>query len=1063
MYSSNQKGGFPITINFYTKNRALYKIRTNSKNALSSILVNFEKNPRYKNEAKVKSKYFINGKEIRKNQLLEEILKQNSQESLSNFDQTELSIELEDMHYNGDSLFQNYKKVIQPKSNPFSLYIYSPKEKTITMKTFPDKTITLFELQKFNEGSAFCNSYYNLYISGGNDNNKDFWMINNNNYEIKKKNMPTGKKNHSMIYLNFNGKDEWVFMVGGIDKKSFYFDLKKNYFINWGETNENHIKPALIQVGEYLYIFDSINLRKNYFERTKIISPPNRKWEKIVPELDNKIISTFPSNFGVSYDSKGNILFLGGDNINTVNNTYIYEPGKNSIILSQNGTNDNVILDDKTFYKLTNKYSVGIPYKLNEVKELCVIDKEDQSIIKISLENTSDNNKFSVITDIIFDEKIKYVNSDKGDIIIKTTEKEMDDNVYDFELPKKTNQLNNNNNLYNQKYDQNNFLQNIPLNPLICDNCITRNNFVCQCCHNTFQRGNYNYQMNYDFNYNQSGESNFIPTKENPRIIAAQDEYFPTLSSSYQKFLKNNQMKNKTTTYNKVYNKNYNRARDKAKVEITYDEYSPLKVDYELNKPGSAIKKYVYIKKEKEEIKKNEEENYNKIENKNIENKNLENKNIENKNLENKNIENQNIENQNIENKNIENKNIENKNIENDVVEYKNYENNEQENKDDDLLINDEQNQHQQQNEVIIEENHNIESNYNEDIEGQPEQQYIDENEIGNENIEEDHEKQINTEENNQKVNDVNDGEFIDMEEQQIEHIKNDEENIEQLEHEHIEEKGEYHEETDLKEENNNIINQNKDIINGELPKDSLEFNDAGKIHEEQNNLKIQQELDFNNQEINNQNQEINIQENKNDNINDNIDDNINDNNVIRDGEEFHSMNENEENIENVEEQNNSVQHIENGNNEEMYENGNEIKFDGDENIENNVEENEEQINNEDDENKIVEYEGEGGEMNVEEVEVQEENNGEEGEMNGNEEEMNYIEGDEEEMNYEEEGEEMNVEEGNEEEGEEEMNYEEEGEEGNNSMIENNVENDEHENEQNNENNEGEGEGENYE
>ena len=1055
MYSSKQKGGIQITINFYTKNRTLFKIRTNPKNTLNSILVNFEKNPRYKNEAKVKSKYFLNGKEIRKNQLIEEILKQNSQESLSSLDQTELFIELEDKHFNGDSLFHNYKKIILPKSNPFSLYIYSPKEKIITMKTFPDKTIKLFELQKYNEGSSFCNSYYILYISGGNDNNKDFWMINNNTYEIKKKNMPTGKKNHSMIYLNFNGKDEWVFMAGGNDKKSLYYDLKKNYFINWGETNENHIKPALIQVGEYLYIFDSINLRKNYFERTKIISPPNRKWEKIVPEIDNKIISTFPSNFGVSYDSKGNIIFLGGDNINILNNTYIYEPGKNSIILSQIGTNDNLLLGDKTFYKLNDKYSVGFPSKLNEVKEICVVDKEDQSIIKISLENTSDNNEFKVISEITFDEKNQYFNRDNGDIIIKTSEKGINDNFYDFEEQKKDNQLNNkNDNLYNQKYNgQNNLIQGYSLNPLICDNCINRNNFICQCCHNPMQIDNYKSQINYkfqkdhnqneyinnyNFNYNQNNEPYFIPTKENPRIIVSQDEYFPTLSSSYQKMLKENKMKSttSTTTYKKVYNKNYNRVRDKAKVEITYDEYSPLKVDYVLNKPGSEIKNYIYERKEKKEIKKTEEENYNKK-----------------------------------ENKNIENKNLNNRNIENDVVEYKNFEKNEPENKDDDLYISDEQNQHQ--NEVIIEENHNnIESNYNEDLDGQPEQHYVEnENVKGHEilgkGLEQYKEKQINGDNNGQQINKE---EFIDVDEQHIDHRENDEDNIEQLEHEHIDEdKGEYNGETDLKEDNNNIINQNKGIINGELPKDSLEFNDAGKIHEAHNNLKMQQELDFNRQEINDHIQEINIQENKNDNIND-----INNDNVIRDGEEFHSMNENEENVENVEEQNNSVQQIESGNNEEMYENGKEIKFDKEnENMEFNGEENQENINNDDEENKIVEFQGEGedeGEegMNVEEVEVQEENNGEEGEMNGNEEEINLIEGDEEEMNYEEEGEEMNYEEGNEEggeeemnyeeEGEEEMNYEEEGEEGNNSMIENNIENDEHEHEQNNDDNEGEGE-----
>ena len=47
--------------------------------------------------------------------------------------------------------------------------------------------------------------------------------------------------------------------IRGEDKKSFYYDLNKNYFINWGDTNEIHLKPALIKISEYLYIVDSIN------------------------------------------------------------------------------------------------------------------------------------------------------------------------------------------------------------------------------------------------------------------------------------------------------------------------------------------------------------------------------------------------------------------------------------------------------------------------------------------------------------------------------------------------------------------------------------------------------------------------------------------------------------------------------------------------------------------------------------------------------------------------------------------------------------------------------------
>ena len=264
MYSSNKNIGFPVTIIYFTKNRLLYKDKSFSKNTFNSILENFKKNPVYKSEAKLKNIYLLNGREIRNNQLLEELINQNEPQSLSTIKEAEISLELEDLVYNGDSTYQCYQKIIQPKFNPFGLYIYSPKEGTICSYTYPEKTINLFELNKINEGSAYCNSYNDLYISGSNEyNNKGFLIINNSNYEIKKKNMPTNKNNHSMIFLNFNKNEQWIFIVGGNDKKTFYYDLKKNYFINWGDTNETYTKPALIHIGEYLYIFDPINYRKN--------------------------------------------------------------------------------------------------------------------------------------------------------------------------------------------------------------------------------------------------------------------------------------------------------------------------------------------------------------------------------------------------------------------------------------------------------------------------------------------------------------------------------------------------------------------------------------------------------------------------------------------------------------------------------------------------------------------------------------------------------------------------------------------------------------------------------
>ena len=911
MFSSNYNSGFPVLVIYYTKNRILYKEKTHSKNTFNSIIENFQRNPSYKNDAKFKNKYYLYGREIRKNQLLEEIISKSSHHSY--LKQAELSIELEELFYTGDSSYQSFTKIIQPKLNPFGLYVYTPKEGTIYLHSYPEKTISLFELKNINDGSAYCNSYNDLYISGCNGvNNKDFWIINNNNYEIKKKNMPTNKKNHSMIFLNFNENDQWIFIVGGNDKKSFYYDLKKNYFINWGDTNEIYIKPALIQIREYLYIFDSVIFSKRFIERTKIINP-NRKWEKVNINIDKQIYNYFPTKFGLSYDSNGKILLLGGDNINNMNNTLIFEPGNNTITLSKNGTNDDTVFDDKTFYKISKRYNISLPHHLSETKEICVADKEDQSLIKINIECPNESNKIHVYSNISFDDRKQYINNDKGNLTVKSSNIEINDNDNDFIQQK----INDN----KQKlhfYDQTNYPP--PGNMLLCDDCINKNNFICPCCHKPFQR-NFNNFNNYYNNMNMNGNENLRsynknykknenvinPTRENPKVTIIDDEYTPLGQSNYN---------NKKIIYKKIYNKNYNRALDKSKVEVVYDEYIPMKIDYKINKKN-PINKYSY-KKGIEQQEKNMQENNNKKE-------------------------------EIISN--IQNEIKEKNDIENDVVEYKN---NEQENKDDDLFVKS-QNEEENQNEIIIEENHN-----NEEMEGIQENNMEGDQENEHQNIEEEGDKE---DENNGQM-DVNEG--------------------------------------------NNIISQNKEIINGELPKDSLEFKDAAKLNEGLNYSGPQNKLDFNNAEIHSDNQV----EDENNEIN-KVSNQNKDDIVIRNGDEYHSMEEYNEI-----EPNNSVEHIENGNNVEIYENGNEIKFEG-ENENNNIneKENEEDNNNIDveEENKIVQFDGEeGGEINVEDGE-------EEGE-----EEINYEQGGEEEMNYE---------------GEEIMNYEGGNEEGNGSLVENNNEN----------------------
>ena len=84
----------------------------------------------------------------------------------------------------------SYNRLLQPKINPFGIYIYSPKEGTVDLKTFSDKIIRENELYKYKEQGTYCNSFNDLFISEG----KEFWIINNTSFAIKRKKNSYRKK-----------------------------------------------------------------------------------------------------------------------------------------------------------------------------------------------------------------------------------------------------------------------------------------------------------------------------------------------------------------------------------------------------------------------------------------------------------------------------------------------------------------------------------------------------------------------------------------------------------------------------------------------------------------------------------------------------------------------------------------------------------------------------------------------------------------------------------------------------------------------------------------------------
>ena len=80
----------------------------------------------------------------------------------------DLSIEIEEEEKMNllDNNIPWYTIILQPKYNPFGIYILNLKNFSLTLKIFPKKFGDENELNKINENSAHCNSPKNLFISG---------------------------------------------------------------------------------------------------------------------------------------------------------------------------------------------------------------------------------------------------------------------------------------------------------------------------------------------------------------------------------------------------------------------------------------------------------------------------------------------------------------------------------------------------------------------------------------------------------------------------------------------------------------------------------------------------------------------------------------------------------------------------------------------------------------------------------------------------------------------------------------------------------------------------------
>ena len=279
----------------------------------------------------------------------------------------------------------------KPFNEPFEIIIINIKDKNIINHIFEIEIIEKLELNFYNNSSsAYCNGNNFLYISGGEKNNSEIinklWKVDLAKKHIYDPISISPKKHHSMIFI----PDNYIFVIGGNDKKTFYLDNEDSKIYDWADLNKERTEPALIKISNYLYCFDSTSYVNNEgftLEKTDLneIEP---KWVLLKPKINLSLEyrKFLPKYFGLAKNLDNNIIFLGGNmnNENENNNliNYIYNIN-NNIIEASNIPFNNFNLKEKTFLKYNQNADYILPDFNRDNPEIIFYIKKKNKIEKL--------------------------------------------------------------------------------------------------------------------------------------------------------------------------------------------------------------------------------------------------------------------------------------------------------------------------------------------------------------------------------------------------------------------------------------------------------------------------------------------------------------------------------------------------------------------------------------------------------------------------------------------------------------------------------------------------------
>ena len=428
-----------INAKYYTKKGLIKEGKFNSNSTFGQILDYFKKNN--KNIFfKLKPKYIFNGEIVKNNQLISKLIHIDKNCSLK-FAEIWIEINNESNDKTGEQdIIQ--KKILKPKKNPFGILVITPSKDSISLEKYPEYTTKKFNLYDFNYTSAYCDSPNFLFISGGEQKSKildNFWIIEHELYNIENKKMPYPKKNHSMIYI----EEGLVYIVGGNNNITFFYDLEKDEFIKCGNLIQVCLEPTLLRINDFIYCLSSLK-DKNFFERIKI-SRMSGNWEKvnvfISPENKMKFTNNF---FGALNMGDGNLIICGGNDISE--NSFIFNCFSHTLIKTEE-KDENIELGDKRLYPIDNNYYIGISRYFEENKEIIILNKETKKLKKIKcstmeiignhfndikIKQDEANDKEDEINGSVSVNAVITMNNSKGVFTIKNLGPNLEDKFNDF-------------------------------------------------------------------------------------------------------------------------------------------------------------------------------------------------------------------------------------------------------------------------------------------------------------------------------------------------------------------------------------------------------------------------------------------------------------------------------------------------------------------------------------------------------------------------------------------------------------------------------------------------------